>query len=139
MANAIYPKWKENALQGSTNYDLDATGSAGVFVALVDTGVVSYNSAHQFYSDISAGVVATSSELSSKTFTNGTFDAADTTFTSATGAQSEALVVFRKVAATASTSWPLVAWIDTSVTNLPVTPNGGDIIVQWDAAGIFSL
>lgn len=139
MANAIYPKWKENALQGTTNYDLDGSGSAGVFVALVDSGVVSYNSAHQFYSDISAGVIATSSELSSKTYTNGTFDAADTTFTSATGAQSEALVIFRKVAATASTGWPLVSWQDTSVTNLPVTPNGGDIVVQWDAAGIFTL
>jgi hypothetical protein len=139
VANAVFPKYKENLLQGTANYDLDQSGSAGVFVALVDAGVAAYNSAHQFYSDISAGVIATSSELSSKTYTNGTFDAADTTFTSATGAQSEALVIFRKVAATASTSWPLVAWIDTSVTNLPVTPNGGDIIVQWDAAGIFSL
>lgn len=139
MANAVYSKFKENLLQGTTNYDLDQSGSSGVFVALVDSGVVSYNSAHQYYSDISAGVVAISSELTSKTFTNGTFDAADTTFTSVTGNQSEALVVFRKVAASASTTWPLISWQDTSVTGLPVTPNGGDIVVTWDAAGIFTL
>jgi len=34
----------------------------------------------------------------------------------------------------------LIAWIDTG-TNLPVTPNGGDITVQWDAGAnrIFKL
>ena len=34
---------------------------------------------------------------------------------------------------------PLVAYIDTGVTGLPVTPNGGDIAVAWNASGIFAL
>jgi hypothetical protein len=33
----------------------------------------------------------------------------------------------------------LVAWFDTGVTGLPVTPNGGDINVSFDAAGIFQI
>jgi hypothetical protein len=39
---------------------------------------------------------------------------------------------------TAATS-PLVAYIDTGVTGLPVTPNGGNITVTWNASGIFAL
>jgi hypothetical protein len=45
--------------------------------------------------------------------------------------------VIYKHTGTESTS-TLIAYID-SGTNLPVTPNGGDITVQWNASGIFSL
>ena len=38
-----------------------------------------------------------------------------------------------------SATSPLVAFIDTGVTNLPVPPNGGDIAITWNASGIFSL
>jgi hypothetical protein len=39
---------------------------------------------------------------------------------------------------TAATS-PLVAYIDSGVTGLPVTPNGGNISITWNASGIFAL
>jgi hypothetical protein len=32
-----------------------------------------------------------------------------------------------------------VAFLDTNVTNLPVTPNGGNISVAWNASGILAL
>ena len=32
-----------------------------------------------------------------------------------------------------------MANIDTGVTGLPVTPNGGDISITWNASGIFTL
>ena len=32
-----------------------------------------------------------------------------------------------------------MAFLDTSVTGLPVTPNGGNITVTWNASGIFQL
>lgn len=133
MANALYPKWKEQLLQFTTNNNLSA---GTVKVALVDTGTYTYSAAHQFYSSVT-GVVGTPQTLGSKTFTNGTFDAADVTFTAVTGATVEALVIYIDTG-TAATS-PLVAYIDTSVTNLPVTPNGGDISITWNASGIFSL
>lgn len=83
-------------------------------------------------------MVGAEQELGTKTFVNGLFDAADTTFPSVTGTSAEALVIFVKNAG-ANTTWELVAYIDTGVTGLPVTPNGGNIVVTWNAAGIFQL
>ncbi len=134
MANALYPKWKEQLLQFTANNNLS---SGTVKVALVDTGVYTYNSADQFYSTLSSAVVGTPQTVNSKTFTNGVFDASDATFTAVTGNSVEALVLYVDTG-TASTS-PLVAYIDTSVTGLPVTPNGGDITITWNASGIFAL
>ena len=137
MANALYPKWKEALLQNTSGSDLAGSGTTGVYVALVDTGTYTYSSSHQYYSSLS-GIVGTDQEIGTKTFTNGTFDGADVTFTAVTGASVEALVLYRKNAG-ANTTWQLIAYIDTSVTGLPVTPNGGDITITWNASGIFSL
>jgi hypothetical protein len=134
MANALFPKWKEQLLQFTANNNLSA---GTVKVALVDTGVYTYNSANQFYTSVSSAVVGTPQTIGSKTFTNGVFDGADVTFTTVTGASIEALVLYVDTG-TAATS-PLVAYIDTSVTGLPVTPNGGDISITWNASGIFAL
>lgn len=134
MANALYPKWKEQLLQFTANNNLS---SGTVKVALVDTAVYTYSAAHQFYSSASAGVVGTPQTLGAKTFTNGTFDAANATFPAVSGATCEALIIYIDTG-TAGTS-PLVAYLDAGVTGLPVTPNGGDINVNWDVAGIFTL
>lgn len=134
MANALYPKWKEQLLQFTANNNLSA---GTVKVALVDTGVYTYNSADQFYSSVSSAVVGTPQTIGTKTFTNGVFDGADVTYTAVTGNSVEALVIYIDTG-TAGTS-PLVAYIDTSVTGLPVTPNGGDITVTWNGTGIFAL
>lgn len=138
MANALYPKWKEALLQNSADSDLDGSGTTGVYVALVDTGSYTYSSSHQFYSDLS-GVVGTDQEIgATKSYTSGTFDGGDVTFSSVSGSTVEALVIYRKNSG-ANTTWRLVAYIDTGVTGLPVTPNGGDITVTWNASGIFTL
>ena len=133
MANALYPKWKEQLLQFTANNDLDGQT---VKVALVTAGYT-YSSADQYYSSVSASVVGTPQTIGSKTFTDGVFDGADVTFTAVTGSQVVALVIYIDTG-NAATS-PLVAFIDTGVTNLPVTPNGGDIAITWNASGIFSL
>ena len=133
MANAIYPKYKEALLNGSANTNM-STGT--VKVALVDTGTYTYSSAHEFLTSLT-GTVGTAQTLGTKTFTNGTFDAADSTFTAVTGSTAEALVIYIDTG-TAGTS-RLIAFIDTGVTGLPVTPNGGNINITWDAAGIFTL
>lgn len=138
MANALYPKWKETISQADSNSALNsAEGTTGVYVALVDTGTYTYSAAHQFYSDLS-GVVGTDQEITTKTQTNGVFKGDDVTFTSVSGNTVEALVIYRKNGG-APTAWPLVAYIDSSVTGLPVTPNGGNIDIQWNVSGIFAL
>lgn len=133
MANALYPKWKQALLEFTANNNLSA---GTVKVALVTAGYT-YSSANQFYSSVSASVVGTPQTLGTKTFTNGVFDAADVLFTAVTGAQVVALVIYIDTGSAATS--PLVAFIDTGVTNLPVTPNGGDIAITWNASGIFAL
>lgn len=138
MANALYPKWKEALLQNSADSDLDGSGTTGVYVALVDTGTYTYNAAHEFYSSLS-GIVGTDQEIgATKSYSAGVFDGGDVTFTSVTGNTVEALVIYRKNAG-ANTTWRLIAYIDTGVTGLPVTPNGGNISITWNASGIFAL
>jgi hypothetical protein len=140
MANAIYPKWKEALITGASDTDLDGTTDTGVWVALYDVGAGgAYDAADEFYSAISAGIVGTPVEIpATKSYTNGVFDGGDVTFTSVSGAQCEALVFYRKNAG-ANTTWRLVAYVDTGVTGLPVTPNGGNVTVTWNASGIFAL
>lgn len=137
MANVLYPKWKEARLQSTANAALDGTGATGVYAALVDTGTYTYNAAHQFYSDLT-GIVGTDQEITTKTFTNGLFDGADISHPAVSGASAEAIVLYVKNAG-ANTTWRLVGYIDTGVTGLPVTPNGGAINTTWNASGIFQL
>lgn len=143
MANALYPKYKELLLNpgtlGSTSGTAVDLADDTIKVALVDTGTYTYSSAHDFYDDVSAAVVGTPQTLGSKTVTNGVFDAADVTFTSVSGSSVEALVIYKDTG-TASTS-PLIAYIDTVSSGLPVTPNGGNITVTWDngSSKIFAL
>jgi hypothetical protein len=91
---------------------------------------------HQFYSSVSSSVVGTPVALASKTFTNGVFKAANTTITAVTGNAVGGVILYKDTG-TAGTS-NLIAWLD-GLTNLPVTPNGGDITLQWDTNGIFTL
>jgi hypothetical protein len=133
MANALYPKWKEQLLQFTANNNLSA---GTVKVALVTAGYT-YSASDQFYSSASASAVGTPQTIGTKTFTNGVFDGADVTFTAVTGSQVVALIIYVDTGVAATS--PLVAFLDTGVTNLPVTPNGGDITITWNASGIFAL
>ncbi len=133
MANAIYPLYKQALLDASANTDLN---DGTVKVALIDTATYPYNSAHEFYSSVS-GVVGTPQTINNTTVTNGLFDGDNVTYTAVTGNSAEALLIYIDTG-TAGTS-RLVAWIDTSVSGLPVTPNGGDISITWNASGIFQL
>ena len=135
MANSLYPSAKASFLNQNPSIDMDTDT---IKVALIDTGAYTYSSAHDFWDDAVAGVIGTPQTLGSVTTTGGVFDAADTTFTSVSGASVEALIIYKSTGVN-STS-PLVAYIDTG-TGLPVTPNGGNIVVTWDngASKIFAL
>lgn len=139
MANALYPLWKLQLYSFTANNNL-STGT--VKVALIDTANYTYSDTHQFYSSVSGtAVVGTPQTIGSKTFnvvgSAPIFDGADVTYTAVTGASVEALIIYIDTG-TASTS-PLVAYIDAGVTGLPVTPNGGNINIVWNASGIFAL
>jgi len=129
----MYALGREGFLGGDIDWDAN-----NIKVTLIDSADYVVNlSTHDFYNDVTiAGRVATSGNLASKTKTNGTADAADVTFSAVTGDVSEALVVWADT--TVESTSRLIVYIDTG-TGFPVTPNGGDITVQWDAAGIFTL
>ena len=132
MANALFPLAKQAFIQGNLDLDND------VRVILVDLADYTYNTAHDMLDDVPSGArVAVSAAVASKTFTNGTFDHADFTFTAVTGDPSEALIWYQHTG-TESTS-RLICFMDTGVTGLPVTPNSGDINVTVNASGVFSL
>ena len=133
MANALYLKAKEAFLNGSINMVANT-----ITIALVDTGVYTYSSSHQFRNEVSNSAVISSTTLTNKTITNGVFDADDATFSSVTGANCEALLIFQDTGI--QTTSRLVAYID-SATGLPILPNGGDISVAFSSGSskIFAL
>jgi hypothetical protein len=141
MANAVYPKYKTSILSADSNLSLTVDDTTnGPYCALLDTGTYTYSASHQFFSSLS-GIVGTDQRLASPTVgsvSEGTFDAANITYTAVSGASVEALGIYRKNSG-ANTTWRLVAFIDTGVTGLPVTPNGGDINVTFHASGIFTI
>lgn len=137
MANAVWPKFKQSLMtEADTNKSLDQTGTSAPFAALV-SATYTYNSAHQFYSSLS-GVVGTDVAITTPTVVNGLFDGDDCVFTAVSGSAVTAVVIYRKNSG-ANTTWRLVLYEDTSVTGLPVTPNGGNIVLTWSASGIFQL
>lgn len=125
MANALYDLARQAFLEGNIDWVAD-----NIKVTLVDTNDYTVNLAtHEFYSSIPvAARVSTSANLVSKTATAGVADAGDVTFSVVTGDVSEALVIWQDTGSEATSR--LIAFMDIA-TGLPVTPNGGDITVQW--------
>lgn len=126
MANTLYDTCRQRFLEADINWMTDT-----IKVLLVDIGAYTPQvGVHQFLSDIPTSArIAGPVTLTSKATTGGAADAADVTFTAVSGASIEAIVIY-KDSGTPETS-PLMAIIDTA-TGLPITPNGGDIIVTWD-------
>jgi hypothetical protein len=139
VANALYPLWKQSLMtEADANKSLNQTGSNAPAAALITTSSgYTYSASHQFYSSLT-NIVGTPQPITTPTVVNGLFDGDDVTFTAVSGTVVGAIVIFRQNAG-ANTTWRLVLYEDTSVTGLPVTPNGGNIVVTWNASGIVQL
>lgn len=135
MANALYDKGRQGFLEGNISWSGD-----DIKVVLVDAAdYTSDIAADDFLDDIPAGArVATSANLSGKTVVDGVADANDVTLTSVSGDEFELLAIYQDTGVESTSR--LIALIDTA-TNLPLTPNGGDVTIQWDngANRIFKL
>lgn len=134
MASVWYPKAFDAMAEG----DLDLLAD-DLRAFLVDAADYTFANTHDFLDDVTAGArVGTPVALASKTSTYSgnvwTFDAADTTLTSVTGDVSEAVVVYKHTG-TESTS-TLVFYLELSSA---VTPNGGNITLQWNASGLGTI
>lgn len=135
MADGLYDKGREGFLAGDIDWDGD-----NIKVVLIDEADDTINLAtDEDLADRAAGSrVATSGNLASKTVAAGVADAADVTFSAVTGDQAESFDIYQDTGVEGTSR--LIANID-SATNLPVTPNGGDITIQWDSGAdkIFKL
>lgn len=134
MASVWYPSAIEAFMEGDLDILVD-----DIRCFLVDTADYTFSNAHNFLDDVTAGArVGTATALASITSTVSgnvwTFDAANTTLTSVTGDQSEAVVVYVHTG-TDSTSH-LLLYLELSSA---VTPNGGDITLQWNASGLGTI
>lgn len=145
MSNALFDLGREGFLAGEIDWDTAVIKSALV------RGYTPNLATHKFVSDVTGAggtLVATSAAMSAKTVTLGVADAADVTFSAvASGAAIPYVLVFQASAVTggadvAASAQRVIALIDSSTgVALPVTPNGGDIVISWDAGAnrIFKL
>lgn len=135
MANVLYPKAKEDFLAGNLNLS-----SNTITIALVDTDVYTFSDAHEDRADIPNSAVVATANLQSKTITSGVFDADDASFTSVSGANCEALIIYHTDIQGGNTTSRLIAYVD-SASGLPILPNGGDITVRFSSGAnkIFAL
>jgi len=107
---------------------LDETDSGTITASFVD------------YDEVDTATVVATTDLASITIgtvATGALDAADTTFSTVTGDAADFLLLWKN-SGTPATSPLAITW-DSATTGLPVTPNGGDITVTWNASGLITL
>jgi hypothetical protein len=134
MANAIYPKYKDAILDGAANVSLT---SETVKVSLIDNEEITYDANTEYYADLNANGVIATQTIANITLNGGLVDGDDVIFSAVTGDESEALLIWIDTG-NPSTS-RVVAYMDTGISGLPISPNGSDVDVEWNASGIFQL
>lgn len=142
MANFLYDAAREGYLAG--NYDFDGDDIRALLIRTSGGGAGPYYTPVQatdnFLDDVPNNAdcrPVTAVAIGTRTVTGGVADGTDITFpTVASGDAIQGILVYFHSGVEATSE--LIAWIDTG-TGLPVTPNGGDITIQWNASGIFAL
>jgi len=148
MANALYGKGRNKFARGDIKW-LAAAGDT-IKCCLLKTAYAGMPQIdnHEWFTDLGANVVgnaggATRADCQQLTLIDpalGVCDANDVTLTAVPGAVGvcDYICIFKDSGVDGTS--PLLALIATA-TGLPVTPNGGDIAIQWDAGAnkIFKL
>lgn len=134
MANALYGLGRDAFLNGNIDWVNDT-----ITAVLVDTATYTVSiDVDDFLADIPVGERVATQALAGQSTALGVADATDTVFSTVTGDVVEAVVIYKDTGSAATSN--LLVYIDTA-TGLPVTPNGGNITVQWDSGAnkIFKL
>lgn len=144
MANALVTEWLNGQLGKGTYTPVDFEASTTLKLALIDHGVATpLPATHTFYSSFNTGLVTNGLSTALGTLTVGVvaigvFDAADMTpgFTAVSGASAESINLIEDSGTPASSEF--IAYWDTA-SGLPLTPNGGDVNVTFNASGILKI
>lgn len=126
MANAKFYKGAQAIWSGSINILTD-----DIRLAFVSGAYTPNLATDQFLSTIGSAIIARSGTIAGRAFSGNILTATNTTVSLVPGPTPIVYVVIFKWTGSDSTS-PLLIKDDTA-NNLPNTPNGGDITVQWDA------
>lgn len=132
----MYGLAREGFLTSVSGFDWT---SSAMQLAFVTSSYTPDYATDQYLSVISGGyIIAQSGSFSSQSSALGTANAANETVSSVSGAQFAYVTLYSFITNAAAS--PLVMNIDTA-TGLPCTPNGGNIVVQWDTGTnkIFTL
>lgn len=132
----MYGLAREGFLTSVSGFDWT---SSAMQLAFVTSSYTPNYTTDQYLSVISGGyIIAQSGSFSSQSSALGTANAANETVSSVSGAQFAYVTLYSFITNAAAS--PLVMNIDTA-TGLPCTPNGGNIVVQWDTGTnkIFTL
>lgn len=135
MANALYPLAKAQFLQAGLNLL-----TADIRLILIDSADYTYSAAHEMLTSVPAGArVAVSTSLTGKSIIAATagFLSDFKTFSAVVGDISEALIMYEHTGVDATAK--LIAYLDTGISGLPVTPDGRDIKVTPAGGGWFTL
>ncbi len=141
MASQFYNDFMDNVFGApisGARIDLDTDN---IRFQLTDEGAAAFDATDQDLADIVAGLVTNgeSANLSALTVGvvgDGVWDHGDEVLTAVTGAESEAVNYYLE-SGTDGTSGLMSNHDDW--TNLPITPNGGNITIAPAAGGVFSV
>lgn len=140
MADALYDNYRD-LLAGNGTHTIPDLDTNDIRVGLRDEGASALNLSTQIdLADVSH--VDQSDALAGRTAgagapVTGGFDHTDEVITAVSGASIESIDYYDFQTAVNTTS-PMIANLD-SWTNLPFTPNGGDVTIQPHANGVFAL
>lgn len=124
--SSLYPKGAGHMLAGDVDFD------AATLKILFYSG--SYNSAHEFVSDLTgASIIARSGALTGVTTALGVLDANNLTITSVSGAAFTHVILYKDTGSDATSL--LVTNFDVAL----FTPNGSDVNVVFNASGLFAI
>lgn len=123
--NTLYDSARQQFLEGNIDWINDT-----IKCCIVTSAYTLNASLHAHYQDLGGAVINSPVTLTSKATTGGAADAQDVVFPAVgAGTVVDAIVIYKDTGSP-STS-PLLAYLG-NATGLPITGNGGDIIIVWD-------
>ena len=117
-----------------------------VFTGITTTEYLGQQSAANLLANGVIAIVQLTGANTTTVSANAIFDAANVTFSAvpafddgggASSGDGNALIIYANNTTVQNSQ--LIAWLDTSVTGLAVTPNATDINLNWSDSGIFEL
>ena len=123
MASSMYDTGRNAFARGDFSWK---SGVATWRCSLIDSTYTG-STANSLYSDVSAKLVGTTGAMTPADPVAGVCDATDQTFTAVSGNAVTQIVIY-VLGTVNSLLNPLMCWIEFS----SVTPNGGDITIQFD-------